>query len=61
MSSTHEAAAILERAHPEWQVWIVCRYIGGPLWCARHRDDHRRLLHADTSAELEQYLDESQP
>ena len=33
-----EIRAQLEAEWPGWQVWIVWRAVGGPLWCARRKD-----------------------
>ena len=35
---THGLRSQLEAEWPGWQVWIVWRAVGGPLWCARRRD-----------------------
>jgi hypothetical protein len=37
-NSTDETVAALERDWPNWQIWVVNRYIGGPVWCARRWD-----------------------
>jgi hypothetical protein len=42
----------LERAHPAWQVWVVHRAIGGPVWCARRWDDTGSVLNAGTAEQL---------
>jgi len=59
----HRAAApdmaALERDWPDWQVWTVRKYIGGTAWCARRRDDHRRVLTAGSADELAAYLEET--
>jgi hypothetical protein len=34
-----EIRAGLEADHPGWQVWVVWRVVGGPLYCARRKDD----------------------
>ncbi len=38
----------LERAWPGWQVWVVRRVVGGPLWCARRHGEPVASLHAAT-------------
>jgi hypothetical protein len=43
----------LEADHPEWQCWIVWRYVGGPLWCARPWSDERAVINAGSAAQLE--------
>ena len=55
---TDEKIAELERDWPHWQVWVVHRVIGGPVWCARRWDDERRVLNAGSPEELMQYLEE---
>jgi hypothetical protein len=54
---TNEIVAALERQFPLWQVWVVHRVMGGPVWCARRHDDHRRILNAHSPAELQDYLE----
>jgi hypothetical protein len=49
----------LEADWSHWEVWVVHRYIGGDRWCARRRDNHRRRLHADTSDQLAEYLEDA--
>lgn len=44
---------------PRWQIWIVHRVIGGPVWCARRHDDHKKVLNAGSAAELAEYLEEA--
>jgi hypothetical protein len=34
----------LERAYPDWQVWVVHRAVGSPLWCARRWNDTGAVL-----------------
>lgn len=49
---TGEAVAKLEADWPEWQIWTVPRAVGGTLWCARRRDDDKRVLNARGPGEL---------
>jgi hypothetical protein len=30
--------APLREAHPAWEIWVVNRVVGGPLWCAKRQD-----------------------
>jgi hypothetical protein len=53
---TDEAIAKLETDWPDWQIWVVWRAYGGPLWCARRRDDEKRVLHADSPHQLARHL-----
>jgi hypothetical protein len=55
---TDGMVAQLERDWPNWQVWIVHNVIGGPTWCARRRDDHNRVLNADSAEHLAEYLED---
>jgi hypothetical protein len=54
-----EIVCRLEADWPRWQIWVVNRYIGGALWCARRWEDHASLLHGNTSDELVEYLQEA--
>lgn len=49
----------LERDWPNWQVWVVNRVYGGPVWCARRWDDERRVLNAGSAEELAEMLEEA--
>ena len=53
---TDETVAALERDWPDWQVWVVHRAVGGPLWCARRWDGKKGALNAQTADELVEYL-----
>jgi hypothetical protein len=53
------ALAQLQSDWPNWQIWIVHKLIGGPTWCARRRDDHKRVLNAGSAAELAEYLEDT--
>jgi hypothetical protein len=59
-NATQERVIELERrwgAH--WQIWVVDRYIGGPLWCARPwsaGDNATQSISAGTVEELEELL-----
>jgi hypothetical protein len=37
---------------PAWQIWVVYRYQGGPVFCARRRDDEKQVLNAGSRNEL---------
>jgi hypothetical protein len=52
------ALAGLAREWPNWEVWTVQKVIGGPTWCARRRDDHKKVLNAGSAAELAEYLED---
>jgi hypothetical protein len=53
-------AALRERWSARWEIWYVPLALGGLTWCARRHDNHRRLLHAYTPGELEEYLAEAE-
>jgi hypothetical protein len=55
---TDEKIAALERDWPNWQVWVVHRVIGGPVWCARRWDDERRVINAGSAVELVECLEQ---
>jgi hypothetical protein len=59
MSAESETVAALEREWPRWQIWTVHQYIGGTVWCARRRDDHKQVLNAGSAAELTQLLEDA--
>ena len=42
----------LERAHPEWMVWVTYRPVAVPVWCARRWDDDGAVLREDTAERL---------
>jgi hypothetical protein len=49
---TEPAVQQLEEDHPDWQVWVVHRAVGGPVWCARRWDDTRQVLNEDSAGGL---------
>jgi hypothetical protein len=61
MENPTNAAALarLQADWPRWQVWIVHRVIGGPVWCARRHDDHKVVLNAGSAEELAEYLEDT--
>ncbi len=58
------ALARLRAAHPEWQVWVVSRVVGGPVWCARRIDDDGRpptsLINVSSSEDLAEAIAEAE-
>jgi hypothetical protein len=52
-----DALAQLEHDWPRWQIWTVRKYIGGTTWCARLRDDHKKVINADSPAHLAEALE----
>jgi hypothetical protein len=56
---TNAIISALEREWPRWQVWVVNRMVGGPVWCARRWDDHGQVLNADSADELVEHLVEA--
>jgi len=60
LSEIEQQLADLRKQHGErWEVWIVHRVYGGPVWCARLHDDHKHVLHASSAEELEQDITEA--
>ncbi len=57
-NSIDQTVAALEADWPNWQVWVVHRVVGGPVWCARRWDDEKRVLNAASPDELVEYLEE---
>ena len=61
MSHTDAIVAAMEREWPRWQVWVVHRVYGGPVWCARRWDEAgavpARVLNAGSPSELAEYLE----
>jgi hypothetical protein len=53
---TDAIVAQLEADWPHWQIWIVRRVYGGPVWCARRWDDEKRVLNAGSPDELVERL-----
>jgi hypothetical protein len=54
--TANEIIRKLEADWPRWQVWVVNRVVGGPVWCARRWDDERQVLNAGSPEELVGYL-----
>jgi hypothetical protein len=54
---TDETLARLRADWPQWQIWTVLRAVGGTIWCARRWDDEKRVLNADSTDELVDYLE----
>jgi len=40
------------------QIWTVHRVVGGTVWCARRRDDHKKVLNTDSAEHLAEYLED---
>jgi hypothetical protein len=57
MNHFQTVVAALERDWPDWQIWVVYRVYGGPVWCARRWDGSGRVLNAHNSDELAEYLE----
>lgn len=47
-----QAVAALERDWPDWQVWVVHRVVGGPVWCARRWDEQGSVINVGSPGEL---------
>jgi hypothetical protein len=57
MSPAEEIIAAFEREWPKWQIWVVHRVVGGPVWCARRWDDEKHVLNAGSPDELAEQLE----
>jgi hypothetical protein len=55
-NATDQAISELERQHPGYQIWVVRRVIGGPVWCARRWDETGATINADTPEHLTDYI-----
>jgi len=60
---TDATIAELERDWTNWQIWIVHKVIGGPVWCARRYEDRdavpARVLNTDSPEHLAEALEEA--
>jgi hypothetical protein len=52
-----DALAGVRADYPGWQVWVVRRAVGGPVWCARRHGEPHASLHGYSEHELREYLD----
>jgi len=52
-----KAAGELAADWPKWQIWVVDRVVGGPLFCARRWDGTGHNLNGDSAAELAEKLE----
>ena len=50
------AQTALERAHPEWMVWVIYRPVAVPVWCARRWDDEGPVLHEGSAERLSEAI-----
>jgi hypothetical protein len=55
-NTADRARAALRERWPDWEVWYVPRAIGGLIWCARLRSDHKTVINAQSPDELDEYL-----
>lgn len=53
------ALAQLQVDWPLWEIWTVRRVVGNRVWCARRRDDHKKVLNADSAGHLAEYLEDA--
>jgi hypothetical protein len=59
VNTTDETVTALERDWPNWQIWVVPRVEGGPVWCARRWDwqPGDPVLNEDTVQHLAEALE----
>jgi hypothetical protein len=57
--TANEIIKRMEADWPHWQVWVVNRVVGGPVWCARRWDDNGQVLNAGSADELADCLEEA--
>jgi hypothetical protein len=43
----------LRDKYPEWEIWYIVKAVGGEIWCARLKNNHKALINTDTSEELD--------
>ncbi len=59
-----DALARLQADWPLWEVWVVPRAVGGPVWCARRHEDRdavpARVLNTDSPGHLAEYIAEAE-
>ena len=57
---TDETVARLEADWPSYQIWVVNRVVGGPLWCAKRWDwqPGGTILNEDSAEHLAEALAE---
>ena len=60
MSSNDAELERLLEQHPEWQIWRVDRYLGGPVWCARPWGCTKPVLNAGSPKHLSEAIEELQ-
>lgn len=52
---------ILRKTYADrWHIWVVHRYVGGTLWCAKPAGASIALLHADQPEHLVEYIAEAE-
>jgi len=51
-------AGLRARFGTAWELWVVPAAVGPPTWCARRHDNHRHVINAASSAELERLLEQ---
>jgi hypothetical protein len=49
----------MEHDWPKWQIWVVNRVAGGPVWAARRWDGTGQVINTDSPEELTEALQEA--
>jgi hypothetical protein len=60
MDWAEQQLEILRKNYPNWDLWVVRRYVGGPLWCAKPKGASIALLHANEPEHLVGYIAEAE-
>ena len=58
MTVEREIIAQLEADYPGWQIWVVHRAYGPPVWCARPWADEKAVINTDSPDQVREYLRE---
>jgi hypothetical protein len=58
MYDQRKIVAELEAQFPDWQIWVVNRAVGHPIWCARPWTDEKAVVNLDSAQQLREYLEQ---
>jgi hypothetical protein len=60
MNRADAIVTAMEHDWPDYQIWVVHRYIGGPVWCARPWNGQGQTLNAASPDELADQIEQEQ-